>query len=218
MLPLSDEIRARRFPVVNVLLIVANFAVFLLYELPHFNAAVYHASFYPCTVDNACRGPEPWRVSWITAMFLQAAGTTSWATWCFGHLRQERRGCLWAAALPGLLLRRRVRGDDGPPPWCATSSTGWPGSPDSAPTPSRLCARPGRRPRCMAGRAWRGLLCHRVVLDGAGRLTRVAVVDPSFMTWPGLTVALEATIVPDFPRQQELQPVLRRQRPVATST
>ena len=70
MLPLSDEIRARRFPVVNVLLIVANFAVFLLYELPHFNAAVYHASFYPCTVDNACRGPEPWGVSWITAMFL----------------------------------------------------------------------------------------------------------------------------------------------------
>jgi hypothetical protein len=30
MLPLSDGIRARRFPVVNVLLIVANFAVFLL--------------------------------------------------------------------------------------------------------------------------------------------------------------------------------------------
>ena len=70
MLPLSDGIRARRFPVVNVLLIVANFAVFLLYELPHFNAAVYHASFYPCTVDNACRGPEPWGISWITAMFL----------------------------------------------------------------------------------------------------------------------------------------------------
>src|SRR5262245_18230399 len=70
MLPLSDGIRARRFPVVNVLLIVANFAVFLFYELPHFNAAVYHASFYPCTVDNACRGPEPWGISWITAMFL----------------------------------------------------------------------------------------------------------------------------------------------------
>ena len=70
MLPLSDGIPVRRFPVVNVLLIVANFAVFLLYELPHFNAAVYHASFYPCTVDNACRGPEPWGISWITAMFL----------------------------------------------------------------------------------------------------------------------------------------------------
>jgi hypothetical protein len=70
MLPLSDGIPARRFPVVNVLLIIANFAVFILYELPHLNAAVYHASFYPCTVDGACRGPLPWGLSWITAMFL----------------------------------------------------------------------------------------------------------------------------------------------------
>jgi membrane associated rhomboid family serine protease len=70
MLPLSDGVPARRFPIVNVLLIVANLAVFLLYELPNLNSAVYHASFYPCTVDNACRAPEPWGVSWITAMFL----------------------------------------------------------------------------------------------------------------------------------------------------
>jgi membrane associated rhomboid family serine protease len=70
MLPLSDGIPARRFPVVNVLLIVANFAVFILYELPHLNAAVYHASFYPCSVEGACRAPLPWGLSWITAMFL----------------------------------------------------------------------------------------------------------------------------------------------------
>ena len=70
MLPLSDGIPARRFPIVNVLLIVANFAVFVFYELPQLHAAVYHASFYPCTVDNACHGPEPWGLSWITAMFL----------------------------------------------------------------------------------------------------------------------------------------------------
>jgi membrane associated rhomboid family serine protease len=57
-------------PVVNVSLIVANFAVFVFYELPNLNAAVYHASFYPCSVDNACRAPEPWGVSWVTAMFL----------------------------------------------------------------------------------------------------------------------------------------------------
>jgi hypothetical protein len=46
---------ARRFPVVNILLIVANFAVFIVYELPNMNSAVYHASFYPCTVDGASR-------------------------------------------------------------------------------------------------------------------------------------------------------------------
>lgn len=70
MLPLSDGVPARRFPVVTVLLIVANFAVFLFYELPDLNAAVFHASFYPCTLDGACHGPEPWGLSWITAMFL----------------------------------------------------------------------------------------------------------------------------------------------------
>jgi membrane associated rhomboid family serine protease len=70
---LSDGLRARRFPVVNTLLIVANFAVWIFYELPHLDSAVFHASFYPCTVDNACRGPEPWGVSWITAMFLHGS-------------------------------------------------------------------------------------------------------------------------------------------------
>jgi hypothetical protein len=56
VLPLSDGIAARRFPIVNVLLIVANFAVFIFYELPYLNTAVYHASFYPCSVDGAGSG------------------------------------------------------------------------------------------------------------------------------------------------------------------
>jgi len=73
MLPLSDGLAVRRFPVVNILLIVANFAVWLFYELPNLNSAVYHASFYPCTVDGACHGPEVWGVSWITAMFLHGS-------------------------------------------------------------------------------------------------------------------------------------------------
>jgi len=73
MLPLSDGLRARQFPIVNVGLIVANFAVWIFYELPHLNSSIYHASFYPCTVDNACHGPEPWGVSWITAMFMHGS-------------------------------------------------------------------------------------------------------------------------------------------------
>jgi hypothetical protein len=63
MIPLSDGIPARRFPVVNVALIVANFAVWIFYELPNLDSAVAHASFYPCTVDGSCTGPEPWGVS-----------------------------------------------------------------------------------------------------------------------------------------------------------
>ena len=61
MLPLSDGLPSRRFPVVNVTLIVANFAVWPFYELPNLNSAIFHASFYPCTVDGACHGPLPSR-------------------------------------------------------------------------------------------------------------------------------------------------------------
>ena len=53
MLPLSDGLTARRFPIVNVSLIVANFAVWIFYELPHLGSSVFHASFYPCTVNGS---------------------------------------------------------------------------------------------------------------------------------------------------------------------
>jgi membrane associated rhomboid family serine protease len=71
--PLSDGIPARRLPVVNISIIAANFAVWLFYELPHLQSSVLHASFYPCTVNNSCNGPESWGVSWITSMFLHGS-------------------------------------------------------------------------------------------------------------------------------------------------
>ncbi len=73
MLPLSDGIPARRFPVVNVTIIVANLAVWLLYELPNLDSAIRHASFYPCTIDGSCHGPEPWEISWLTSIFLHGS-------------------------------------------------------------------------------------------------------------------------------------------------
>jgi membrane associated rhomboid family serine protease len=73
MLPLSDGLKARNFPIVNVSLIAANFAVWIFYELPHLNRSILHASFYACTVNNTCHGPESWGVSWITSMFLHGS-------------------------------------------------------------------------------------------------------------------------------------------------
>jgi Ni,Fe-hydrogenase III large subunit len=46
---------------------------------------------------------------------------------------------------------------------------------------------------------WRGVVVHRVELDTQGRISRVKVVDPSFLNWPALPVSLADTIVPDFP-------------------
>jgi membrane associated rhomboid family serine protease len=73
VIPLSDGIPARRFPVVNVTLILANFAVWIFYELPHLDASILHASFYPCTIAGSCHGPEPWGISWFTAMFMHGS-------------------------------------------------------------------------------------------------------------------------------------------------
>ena len=73
MIPLSDGIPARRFPYVNVALIVANLLVWILYETPHLGSAVYHASFYPCSVNGSCHAPLAWEFSWFTAMFMHAS-------------------------------------------------------------------------------------------------------------------------------------------------
>jgi rhomboid family protein len=73
MLPLSDRLKARNFPIVNTLLIIANFAVWIFYELPNLDSSVNHSSFYPCTVDSSCHGPLPWGISWITAMFMHGS-------------------------------------------------------------------------------------------------------------------------------------------------
>jgi membrane associated rhomboid family serine protease len=73
MLPLSTGMPARRFPVVNVALIAANLAVWLLYELPDLDGAVRRASFYACDLDNSCDSPVPWTVSWLTAMFMHGS-------------------------------------------------------------------------------------------------------------------------------------------------
>ena len=73
MIPLSDGIRARRFPWVNVAIIVANFCVWIFYELPHLNSSVYHSSFYACSLEADCHAPLSWGISWFTSMFLHGS-------------------------------------------------------------------------------------------------------------------------------------------------
>jgi rhomboid family protein len=72
-MPLTDGMPPRRFPLVTTLLIAANFIVWILYELPHLGSSVVHSSFYVCSVNGSCDAPEPWAVSWFTAMFMHAS-------------------------------------------------------------------------------------------------------------------------------------------------
>ena len=99
-MPLSDGIRPQRFPIVNVLLILANLAVWLFYELPHLDSSVATRRSTSCSVNGIVRPALPWYVSWFTAMFMHA----SWShllgnMWFLGDLRQERRGRVRALAV-----------------------------------------------------------------------------------------------------------------------
>lgn len=62
-------------------------------------------------------------------------------------------------------------------------------------------ARPARDAASGVGivEGWRGAIVHRVEVAADGSLSRVKVVDPSFLNWPALSAALADTIVPDFP-------------------
>jgi Ni,Fe-hydrogenase III large subunit/Ni,Fe-hydrogenase III component G len=46
---------------------------------------------------------------------------------------------------------------------------------------------------------WRGTIAHRVEISPSRRVSRLKIVDPSFLNWPALPVSLVDTIVPDFP-------------------
>ncbi|WP_432839907.1 NADH-quinone oxidoreductase subunit C [Dactylosporangium sp. CA-092794] len=74
-----------------------------------------------------------------------------------------------------------------------------PGTTSAWPTPDGPPPRTPSSSGVGIAEGWRGTIVHRVELDPAGRLTRVKVVDPSFLNWPALPVALSGTIVADFP-------------------
>lgn len=46
---------------------------------------------------------------------------------------------------------------------------------------------------------WRGEVCHVALTDGAGRLRRYKITDPSFHNWPGVALAVRGGEIADFP-------------------
>jgi membrane associated rhomboid family serine protease len=97
VLPLRDSVPTRRFPVLTVALIAANFAVWIFYELPHLNQSVVDAGYFPCEVVNDCRAPVgSWWTDAFTSMFMHG----SWEhilgnmlfLWIFGNNVEDAMG------------------------------------------------------------------------------------------------------------------------------
>ncbi|HEX5469290.1 MAG TPA: rhomboid family intramembrane serine protease [Gaiellaceae bacterium] len=97
MLPLRDNVPTRRFPVVTVALIAANFAVWILYQLPHLNRSVLDSGFFPCEPANECVAPgNPWWVDAFTSMFMHGGWEHILGNmlflWIFGNNVEDTMG------------------------------------------------------------------------------------------------------------------------------
>jgi len=103
MLPLHDNVPTRTFPLITVLLIAANTAVWL-WELGGRGLAshVYRYSFYPCSVDPPCVTAVshlrqlPWTESIFTSMFMHGSWTHLLGNmlflWIFGNNVEDAMG------------------------------------------------------------------------------------------------------------------------------
>jgi membrane associated rhomboid family serine protease len=69
--PIKDNVPTRSFPIVTVLLIAINAAVWILYEIPDLQHAVNQLAYHPCEVEDSCPVVgEDWHVTAVTSMFM----------------------------------------------------------------------------------------------------------------------------------------------------
>jgi membrane associated rhomboid family serine protease len=100
LFPLKDNVPTRSFPIVTAALIVANFAVWLFYQLPNLNHSVTELAYQPCEVVHSCPPGtavgEGWELTWLTSMFMHG----SWLhiignmlfLWIFGNNVEDAMG------------------------------------------------------------------------------------------------------------------------------
>lgn len=99
MLPLRDALPTRSFPIVTVLLIAANAAVWLLYQVPDLERSVVELGFRPCEAVATCPAVgQPWPLDALASMFAHG----SWGhvvfnmlfLWIFGNNVEDALGRL----------------------------------------------------------------------------------------------------------------------------
>jgi membrane associated rhomboid family serine protease len=98
LIPLRDNVPTRKFPIVTVALIVANFVVWVLYQQrAGLEASVFELGFQPCEVEPSCEPTgQAWPVKAVTHMFTHG----SWdhvllnmlPLWIFGNNVEDALG------------------------------------------------------------------------------------------------------------------------------
>jgi membrane associated rhomboid family serine protease len=99
MFPLKDNVPTRAFPIVTVLLIAINVAVWLFYQVPDLDASVAELAYQPCEVVDECSGRDvgqDWQVTALTSMFMHGdwlhIGGNMLFLWIFGNNVEDAMG------------------------------------------------------------------------------------------------------------------------------
>jgi membrane associated rhomboid family serine protease len=99
MFPIKDSVPTRTFPLVTVLLIAANVAVWLFYQVPQEDLGIEYA-YQPCEVNDSCPAGaamgEDWPVTSVTSMFMHGdwlhIGGNMLFLWIFGNNVEDTMG------------------------------------------------------------------------------------------------------------------------------
>ena len=99
MFPLKDNVPTRSFPLVTILLIAANAAVWFLYQLPQADYGIEYA-YQPCEVTGSCPAGtsvgEDWPVTAVTSMFMHGGWLhiigNMLFLWIFGNNVEDAMG------------------------------------------------------------------------------------------------------------------------------
>jgi rhomboid family protein len=101
MFPIKDSVPTHSFPLVTLLLIAANVAVWIFYQLPQQDLGIEYA-YQPCEINDSCpRGRavgEDWHVTSVSSMFMHGSwlhlGGNMLFLWIFGNNVEDRMGKL----------------------------------------------------------------------------------------------------------------------------
>jgi membrane associated rhomboid family serine protease len=97
VLPLRDNVPTRHFPIVTLLLIATNVAVWVGYQLPNLDGSVTELGYHPCEVDGSCPTVgEGWPLTALTSIFLHGSWTHLLGNmlflWVFGNNVEDAMG------------------------------------------------------------------------------------------------------------------------------
>jgi membrane associated rhomboid family serine protease len=97
VLPIRDGQPGLTRPFVTIAVILANLAVWLLFQLPDFDRSIGDAAYFPCALEGSCPSPGiSWPLTVLTSMFMHGG----WGhllgnmlfLWIFGNNVEDATG------------------------------------------------------------------------------------------------------------------------------